>query len=123
MRGKILIVAGLMLFLVTVPGIASADEADTWEEFDQYFIERFGEERYSLVFDTISSKEVGELWERWHHERCADTTTPPITNEEEQKVIRPEPEYPEWKGWPPFTIVKKPNLLPDMASARMRLRR
>jgi hypothetical protein len=123
MRGRILIVAGLMLFLVTVLGIASADEVDTWEGFDQYYLERFGEDHYSLVFDTISPEEAGDLWEKWHREGSADTTTPPITTEEDQEVIRPEPEYPAWEGWPAFTMVKKPNVLPDMASARMRLRR
>ncbi len=123
MRRRILIAAGLILFLVTVLGIASADEVDTWEGFEQYYIERFGEEHYSLVFDTISPQEAGDLWEKWHREKGADTTTPPITTAEDQEVIRPEPEYPAWEGWPPFTMVKKPNLLPDMASARMRLRR
>lgn len=76
MRGRILIVAGLMLFLVTVLGIASADEVDTWEGFDQYYLERFGEDHYSLVFDTISPEEAGDLWEKWHREGSADTTTP-----------------------------------------------
>ena len=56
MRGRILIAAGLILFLVTVLGSATADEVDTWEGFDQYYIERFGEERYSLVYDTISHR-------------------------------------------------------------------
>ncbi len=119
MRGRILIAAGLILFLVTMLGSASADEVDTWEGFDQYYIEWFGEERYSLVYDTISPQEAGDLWEKWHREGVADTTTLPITIEEDKDVIHPEPEYPEWEGWPPFTMVKKPNLLPDMASARM----
>jgi len=123
MRARILIAAGLILFLVTVLGSATAAEVDTWEGFDQYYIERFGEERYSLVYDTISPQEAGDLWEKWHREGVADTTTPPITIEEDKDVIHPEPEYPEWEGWPPFTMVKKPNLLPDMASARMRLKR
>jgi len=80
MRARILIAAGLILFLVTVPGIAAADEDDTWEGYDQYYIERFGEEHYSLVFDTMSPEEAGDLWEKWHRGGRADSTTPPDNN-------------------------------------------
>ncbi len=112
MRRRILIAACLILFLVTVLGIASADEVDTWEGFEQYYIERFGEEHYSLVFDTISPQEAGDLWEKWHREKGADTTTPPITTEEDQEVIRPEPEYPAWEGCPPLSWSKSQTSCP-----------
>jgi hypothetical protein len=49
MMKRMIVIAGLLLLMVTVIGIASASEETFWEYYTQRYIEKFGEDKYTLV--------------------------------------------------------------------------
>ena len=76
---KWMIFAGLILLMVMATGGASASEATFWEEYTERYIEKFGEDTYTLVTEPLTWESYTSNYIEKFGEDKFKLTTEPFT--------------------------------------------
>lgn len=77
MMKRRIVIAGLLLLMVTVIGIASASEETFWDYYTQRYIEMFGEDKYTLVNTPLTvESSISDYIEMFGEEKYALVNNP-----------------------------------------------
>ncbi len=74
---KVIIFAGLILVVILATGGASASEASFWEEYTASYLEKFGEDKYTIKSEPLDRERyTASYLEKFGEDRFRNATEP-----------------------------------------------